>query len=42
MIKVSDRGLKVREFKLPFHYYIHFWTNAIKKGMNLLILLATG
>ena len=29
---------KVSEFKLHSRYYIHFRTNTLEKGMNLLIL----
>ena len=38
MVKVLDSGLKVCEYKLQSHYYIHFWTNILEKGMNTLIL----
>ena len=33
MAKVLDCGLKVSEFKL---YYVHFWTNTLKKKYILL------
>ena len=34
MTKVLDYGLKVSEFKLQLHYYVHFWTNTFLKGMK--------
>ena len=42
MVKVLDYGIVVSEFKLQSHYYIHFWTNTLGKGMNPLILPAMG
>ena len=36
MAKVLDCDLKVREFKLQLHYYIHFQVNTFGKGLNLL------
>ena len=32
--KVLEYEIIVRKFKLQFHYYVHFWTNALRKGMN--------
>ena len=37
MAKVLDCGLKVNEFELQPRYYVHFWTNTIEKGMNLIL-----
>ena len=34
MTKVHDCDFKVRKFELQFHYYLHFWTNALEKSMN--------
>ena len=42
MVKAQDCGIIVSEFKLQSHYYIHFWTNILGKGMNLHILPAVG
>ena len=37
MVKVLNYGLKVNEFKLQLHYYIHFQTNTLGRDMNTLI-----
>ena len=37
MVKVLGYVLKVSEFKLQSRYWIHFWINALEKGMNGLI-----
>ena len=42
MVKTMDSGIVVSEFELQSRYYVHFRTNALKEGMNPLILLATG
>ena len=42
MVKVMDCRIVVSEFKLPSHYYVHFWSNTLGKGMNPLILPAIG
>ena len=42
MVKAMDCEIVVSEFELQLHYYIHFWTNTLGKGMNLLILPAMG
>ena len=42
MVKAMDCGIVVSEFELQSHYYIHFWTNTLEKGMNPLILPAMG
>ena len=34
MSKVLDCSLERREFELQSGYYIHFWTNTLRKGMN--------
>ena len=36
MAKVLNCSLKISKFELQLHYYIHFWTNTLVKGMNLL------
>ena len=38
MVKARNCGIVVREFVLQSRYYIHFRTNTLGKGMNLLIL----
>ena len=35
--KVLDNSLKIIDFELHSHNYIHFWTNTLEKGMNTLI-----
>ena len=42
MVKAMDCGIVVSEFKIQLLYYIHFQTNNLGKGMNLLILPAMG
>ena len=42
MAKAMDSGIVVSEFELQSRYYVHFRTNTLEKGMNLLILLAMG
>ena len=42
IVKVLDCGIVVSEFELQLHYYVHFQTNTLGKGMNLLILPAMG
>ena len=37
MANVVDCSLKVNNFKFQLHYYIHFWTNTLGKGMKPLI-----
>ena len=37
MAKVLDCSLEISKFKLPSHYYVHFLTNTLEKGMNLII-----
>ena len=37
MAKTLDCGLEVSEFELQLRYYVHFWTNALRKGMNSFI-----
>ena len=38
MVKVMDCRIVVSEFILQLHYCVHFWTNALGKDMNPLIL----
>ena len=38
MAKVLDCRLEISKFKLQLHWYVHFQTNALGKGMNSLIL----
>ena len=40
MVKAMDCGIVVREFELQSHFYVHFRTNTLGKGMNPLILQA--
>ena len=42
MAKVLDYCLKVSEFKLQSHYYIHFQINTLGKVLNPFILPAMG
>ena len=42
MVKAMDYGIVESEFELQSCYYIHFRTNTLGKGMNLLILPAMG
>ena len=42
MVKVTDCGIVVSEFEFQSHYYVHFRTNTLGKGMNPLILPAMG
>ena len=36
MVKVLDCRITISEFKLQLHYYIHFRTNTLRKGMSYL------
>ena len=42
MVKAMDWGIVVGEFVLKLHYYVHFRTNTLGKGMNPLSLQAVG
>ena len=42
VVDVLDCDIIVSEFELLSYYFVHFWTNALAKGMDLLILLAIG
>ena len=42
MVKAMDSGIVVSEFELQSHYYVHFRTNTLGKGMNPRILPAMG
>ena len=42
MVKVLNCKIVVHGFKLHSHYYVHFWTNTLGKGMNPLILSSMG
>ena len=42
MVKAMDNGIIVSKFKVQSPYYVHFWANTLRKGMNPLILLALG
>ena len=42
MVKAMDCGIVVSEFELQSHYYVHFLTNTLGKGMKPLILPAMG
>ena len=39
---VPDYDIVVREFELQSHYCVHFRTNTLGRGMNLLIPAAMG
>ena len=41
-VKAMDCGIVVSEFVLQSHYYVHFQTNTLGKGMIPLILPAMG
>ena len=38
MVKALDCRIEVCKFELQSRYYVHFRTNTLGKGMNLLIL----
>ena len=40
MVKAMDCGIVVSEFVFQTHYYVHFRTNTLEKGMDPLILPA--
>ena len=42
MAKAMDYGVIVSEFELQSRYYVHYWKNTLRKGMNLLILPGMG
>ena len=42
MVKVMDCEIGVSKLKLQSHYYVHFLTNTLRKGVNLLILPVMG
>ena len=42
MVKAMDFGIVVCKFDIQSRYYIHFRTNTLGKGMNLLILPVMG
>ena len=42
MIKAMGRGIVVSELEFQLHYYVHFQTNTLGKGMNPLILPVMG
>ena len=42
MVKALDCGIVVNEFELQSRYYFHYWTNALGKSMNPLILPSIG
>ena len=42
IVKAMDCRIIVSEFVLHWHYYAHFQTNTLGKGMNPLILLSMG
>ena len=42
MTKALDYGIVINEFELQLHYYVHFRTNTLGKGMDTLIPLAMG
>ena len=40
MFEVLDCEIVVSDFEFHPHYYIHFWTNTLRKSMIPLILKA--
>ena len=42
MVKVMDCRIVVSKFVFQSHYYVHFRTNTLRKGINPLILPAMG
>ena len=42
MVKTMDCGIAVTKFKLQLHYYVHFQTNTLGKGINPFIFPAMG
>ena len=42
MVKAMDCGIVISEFELQSHYYVHFRTNTLGKGMNPIIFPALG
>ena len=40
MVKVPDCSVEVNEFELQLHYYVHFWTNALRGGGDMKTLLS--
>ena len=42
MVKALDCGIIVSMFELQSHYYVHFQTNTLGKGMNPLYLPSNG
>ena len=41
-VKAMDCRIVASEFVLQSRYYVHFWTNTLRKGMNPFILPAMG
>ena len=39
---VLDCDIIVSEYEVKSNYYVHFWTNILEEGMNLLISPAMG
>ena len=42
MVKAIDCGIVISEFEHQSRYYVHTQTNTVRKGMNSLILPASG
>ena len=42
MVSAQDCGIVGRGLELQSHYYVHFWTNILGKGMKYLIIPAGG
>ena len=42
MVKAMDCRIVVNKLVLQLRYYIHFWANTSRKGMNPLVLPAMG
>ena len=42
MVKAMDYGIIASEFVLQSHYYVHFRTDTLGKGVTILILPPMG
>ena len=42
MFKMLDNEIVASEFEIQSPYYVDFWTNTSRKGMDILLLLDMG
>ena len=42
MVKALDCGIVLSEFEIQSHYYVHFRTYTLGRGINPLIFLSVG